>query len=128
MGDFENVKAQLTQLIADLGGGPSAGFLYYSGHGLAARPNKNSNDPDHKDEAFVLANNQYMKDDDLNTFFANRIPLQSEVIAMFDCCHSGTLIDCPWKLEGSEGWVDQRDAHPTAFAKNCFSTEHTLDD
>lgn len=95
----ENVLAQLGILIekANAVSGKSVIFFYYSGHGYGNKT----------EQCLVLSNaaggatinpQETVYDKDLTEQFANKIPSNCEAYAMFDCCHSGTLIDLPYKL------------------------------
>ena len=64
-------------------------LIYYSGHGMSVR-DRNGDESDRKDEAFVFRDG-YLLDDISNKLIAgNRA---KHLFLISDCCHSGTIWD-----------------------------------
>lgn len=81
-------------------------FIHYSGHGTQVRDptyerneQREEREEDGLDEALVPSDfrrNGLIRDDKLNTLFQEFHP-DTKVVCVFDCCHSGTMGDLPWK-------------------------------
>jgi hypothetical protein len=72
-------------------------FLYYSGHGLQI-PDLNGDEIDGKDEAIYIDEKTIISDDQLSLLL--QIPVSGvKIFLMFDCCHSGTIMDLPLSWE-----------------------------
>uniref|UniRef100_A0A6C0J7R5 Peptidase C14 caspase domain-containing protein n=1 Tax=viral metagenome TaxID=1070528 RepID=A0A6C0J7R5_9ZZZZ len=77
-------------------------WFHYSGHG------SNTCDLDHdekdgRDETIVpmdYLTNGMITDDQLHDY-AESIPIGCRMIFLFDCCHSGTILDLKWRYEGA---------------------------
>ncbi len=63
-------------------------FLSYSGHG-GQQPDTNGDEPDAKDETWVLYDREFL-DDELHAQFA-RFAAGVRIIVLSDSCHSGTV-------------------------------------
>ena len=74
-------------------------FLHYSGHGTKVK-DLNGDEDDGYDEAIMPVD--YKKsgiiiDDELNDLIVKRLPAGIHVVALYDCCHSGTVLDLPYE-------------------------------
>jgi hypothetical protein len=79
-------------------------FFSYSGHGCSIA-DANGDERDGKDEAIYCQDNVCIIDDDLYGKFISKIPLKDELICLFDCCHSGSIVDlrtCYYPLEADK--------------------------
>lgn len=70
-------------------------WVHFSGHGSYVRDTDGDED-DRRDEVICTLDNSYIKDDDLNDIFSE-INKDKELICIFDCCHSGTGLDLPFR-------------------------------
>merc|ERR1712093_869369 len=61
-------------------------FLNYSGHGCKSGRQK---------ECLALANKEFLSDTELTKQFADQVPNGAEALGVFDCCHSGSMVDLP---------------------------------
>jgi metacaspase-1 len=86
-------------------------YFHFSGHGTQV-PDLNNDEADGLDEGICPSDfgaNGIITDDLLYKVFASFNP-KTTIIAVFDCCHSGSILDLPWtynELIGrSQGRVD----------------------
>jgi len=78
-------------------------FIHYSGHGTYVN-DMNKDEDDGKDEALVpldYEKNGVITDDLLHEYLAY-LPKECKCICLFDCCHSGTILDLPYRYIGIE--------------------------
>ncbi|KDQ11731.1 hypothetical protein BOTBODRAFT_35164 [Botryobasidium botryosum FD-172 SS1] len=86
------VEACLRCLIEDAGPGDRY-FLYFAGHG--AYDDDIKDEIDGKDEA-IFNHDSYVNQEIVNSLMQSvtrPMPAGSKLIALFDCCHSGTALD-----------------------------------
>ncbi|PVF99124.1 hypothetical protein CPB86DRAFT_703940, partial [Serendipita vermifera] len=77
-------------------------FLHYSGHGEQA-PTSSPSEPDGYDEAIVPLDCPYeyseaglqgmIRDNELREILVDGLPIGCHLTALFDCCHSGSVLD-----------------------------------
>jgi hypothetical protein len=103
----DRIVRELQALVA---ANPATLFLMYSGHGTQVG-DTSRDETDGKDEVIVPCDLQVIKDDELNTILA---PYKGTGVALFDCCHSGTILDL--KFNG----VNTTNAATTAGGIICF--------
>lgn len=72
-------------------------FIYYSGHGSYTL-DKNRDELDGYDELIVPLDFNYIKDDELNSIIRTYSKPDTNVIAFFDCCNSGTALDLKYQM------------------------------
>lgn len=68
-------------------------FFYFAGHGLQV-PDKNGDESDRMDESILASDLNLVRDDDLFVELT-RLRQGCEALFVFDCCHSGTMLDLP---------------------------------
>lgn len=71
-------------------------FFHYSGHGTQV-DDYSGDEADGKDEALYSKDGHLIVDDDINTA-VSRFGADKKVTLVFDCCHSGTIVDLPYIL------------------------------
>ena len=72
-------------------------YIHFSGHGTQPRGGGLSEEDDGMDEALVPSDfrvNGLLRDDKLNSLLQEFHP-RTRVLCVFDCCHSGTMLDQP---------------------------------
>lgn len=69
-------------------------FVHYSGHGSHIF-DKDGDEIDRQDEVICPCDNTYIKDDDLYEILVKKFPKDAKLICLFDCCHSGSILDLP---------------------------------
>lgn len=91
-----NVVTSLLDWVESAKAGDFLAF-HYSGHGTQVE-DTNGDESDHKDEAIYLLDD-IISDDDLNKILVQHLPDGVKLRCLFDCCHSGTILDLPylWK-------------------------------
>ncbi|KAG7370731.1 caspase domain containing protein [Nitzschia inconspicua] len=78
-------------------------FLHFSGHGTKVR-DQNGDEDDGYDEAMVpldFKQSGLILDDDLYDIFVKGLPAGVHVVAVCDCCHSGTIMDLPYVFKAN---------------------------
>ena len=83
----ENVTAALRAAASQLSSGDIL-FLTYSGHG-GSLPDKNGDEPDQRDETWVLYDRQFV-DDELFSLYVTFKP-GVRILVLSDSCHSGSV-------------------------------------
>lgn len=84
-------------------------WLQYSGHGTQITGGTNTEEADNTDEAIVPAGWDgrsaagLISDDWFNKHVVHAIPEFVETNIMFDCCHSGTMMDLPYYFDDTQG-------------------------
>lgn len=74
-------------------------WFQYSGHGTYV-PDQNGDEIDGRDEAIVTSDQKLLTDDFLFERLINRISEKTKMMAIMDCCHSGSILDLHYKYCG----------------------------
>ncbi|KAG2436549.1 hypothetical protein HYH02_011486 [Chlamydomonas schloesseri] len=93
-----NILAELAWLTGDLAAGDQL-FLYYSGHGKQVA-DTSGDEADGQDEALVPLDYEsagVLTDDELSTALLSKIPAGAKLTIITDACHSGTVLDLPYR-------------------------------
>ena len=75
-------------------------WVHFSGHGSQVKDN-GCDEKDGLDECFIPADfktNGVLIDDDFSNIF-KRFPSYTNIFCVFDCCHSGTMLDLKYTYE-----------------------------
>ncbi|KAH7342028.1 caspase domain-containing protein [Rhizoctonia solani] len=100
----ENIKHQLGRLVAGAAPGDRF-FLYYAGHGIQVK-DTNGDEADELDEAIIssdwtttynYSDEGLVIDDYLKQVCVDPLPKGANLTAVFDCCHSGTIMDLTYE-------------------------------
>ncbi|ORZ30868.1 peptidase C14, caspase domain-containing protein, partial [Catenaria anguillulae PL171] len=99
-----NMVSGMKWLVKDARPGDSL-FLHFSGHG-ASVDDKDGDEIDGKDEVLVPLDYQQvgmLLDDDINQILVKALPEGVRLVCIFDCCHSGTMLDNPftYRVDGN---------------------------
>lgn len=73
-------------------------FVHYSGHGTKVK-DESGDESDKHDEAIVPVDYQdvgLIMDDELYATLVQPLPKDTHLVCLFDCCHSGTILDLPY--------------------------------
>ncbi|KAJ3207597.1 Ca(2+)-dependent cysteine protease [Dinochytrium kinnereticum] len=121
-----NIVNALRWLVADAAAGDHF-FLHYSGHGGSMQDSDGDED-DGKDETIYPLDHSStgeIKDDDIHALICTPLPEGTQLTAIFDSCHSGSVLDLPFTylLDGSNNPVeiDNRVAAAKAFIRGGMS-------
>jgi hypothetical protein len=87
----DDILRELKNLVRD----PQPGdhfLLHYSGHSTQ-QPTESVREEDGLDELIMTCDSQYIVDDELREILVDPLPARSSLIAIFDTCHSATMLD-----------------------------------
>ncbi|KZT18444.1 hypothetical protein NEOLEDRAFT_1184307 [Neolentinus lepideus HHB14362 ss-1] len=87
----ENLLRGIQHLVFDARDGDML-VIHFSGHGFQEE-SKSSLEEDGMDECIVTCDNAFLYDKELRRFLVDPLPIGCTLMAVFDCCHSGTLLD-----------------------------------
>ena len=85
-----------------------ASFFHYSGHGGKIRDNSGDEEDGYDETLVPLDYNTagQIKDDDVFNTLVTKVPAGATLTCIMDCCHSGTVLDLPYKFV-ADGQSDQ---------------------
>lgn len=90
----QNIMSQLTRLLQSGKSGETL-FFSFSGHGYFTR-DLSGDELDGKDELIVTVDRYAIVDDELKRLIDTHLKKDVTLIALFDNCHSGTILDLPY--------------------------------
>jgi hypothetical protein len=64
---------------------------------------KNNNEKTGNDQLIVPCDLNEILDDELKSIIQTNLKKDVTLIALFDCCHSGTICDMPWTTQYDKG-------------------------
>jgi hypothetical protein len=105
----ENIIHAMKWLVEDAQAGDSL-FFHYSGHGTQVE-DKDGDEVDGFDEAIVCLDEKLITDDEMHELMVVPLPESCRLTSIYDCCHSGTILDLPYlyKCDGNiEVVTDER--------------------
>ena len=97
-----NILNEIKNLLSNANSGDKL-FLAFHGHGTTIK-DTNSNEKDGLDEMFVPLDFNYISDDEIKLFINNNLKKDVTLFALFDCCHSGTILDLRYQYLDSENY------------------------
>lgn len=126
----ENVLKKYKDLLINAKPGEKL-FFTYSGHG-SFRTDLNNDEIDKKDELLITIDKQSISDDELKTIIDENLPEDVTLFVIFDCCHSGTLLDLKYNyLSGNEDLVINEKISETKsnvfLISGCFDAQTSAD-
>eukprot|EP00986_Skeletonema_menzelii_P013883 scaffold8574_cov131-Skeletonema_menzelii.AAC.6 len=83
-------------------------FFHYSGHG-GRLPDDNGDEDDGFDETLIpldFKKSGQIRDDDLLKILVHPMPANVSMTCLMDCCHSGTVLDLPYRFVGDGDHVE----------------------
>ncbi|KAI9340191.1 peptidase C14, caspase domain-containing protein [Zopfochytrium polystomum] len=106
----QNITNAMRWLVADARPGDHF-FFHYSGHGGQLKSQTGDED-DGMDETILPLDFEragQIRDDELFIAMCRPLPYGSFLTAIFDCCHSGTILDLPFTYQlGANGQLMQK--------------------
>lgn len=126
----QNILKKYKDLLINAKAGEKL-FFTYSGHG-AFRTDLNNDEADGKDELLITIDKQSISDDELKTIIDENLPEGVTLFVLFDCCHSGTLMDLKYNyLSGNEDLVINEKINETKsnvfLISGCFDSQTSAD-
>ncbi|KAA1477577.1 hypothetical protein DENSPDRAFT_844740 [Dentipellis sp. KUC8613] len=88
----KNILHQLRKLVLDARRGDTFVF-HFAGHSMQKTARRDKTEKDGKDEAIITCDHKYILDDILHYILVDKLPSGCKLTAIFDTCHSGTLLD-----------------------------------
>ena len=110
-------------------------FFTYSGHG-SYKTDVNKDEKDGKDELLITIDQQAISDDELKFILNEHLPEGVTLFILFDCCHSGTLMDLKYNyLSGNDPLNDQVEINESTsetksnvfLISGCFDSQTSAD-
>ncbi|KZT24797.1 hypothetical protein NEOLEDRAFT_1134444 [Neolentinus lepideus HHB14362 ss-1] len=104
-----NIDIQMDRLMNDIGDDDLV-FFYFAGHGDQS-PEISEGEEDLHGEHVLTCNWEKLRDVDLRKHLVDGLPLGANLLAVFDCCHSGSILNLEhhrcnkawdWKTLGSK--------------------------
>ncbi|KAG7094584.1 hypothetical protein E1B28_005410 [Marasmius oreades] len=87
----DNMIEEMMNLVKDAVAGDRF-FFHYAGHATQEQ-NKDNKEEDGMDECIIPCDGKLIKDDVLRTILVDSLPPKSHLVAIFDSCHSASLLD-----------------------------------
>lgn len=95
-----NILDELKNLLTSANSGDKL-FLSFCGHGFNIK-DTSGDEKDKLDEVFVSLDLDCISDDEIKLFINNNLKKNVTLFALFDCCHSGTILDLRYQYFDSE--------------------------
>jgi hypothetical protein len=115
-------KARIVQeLQALVAANPANTVIAFSGHGTQVA-DTSGEEVDRKDEVIVPCDYQLIKDDELNAILK---PYKGSGLAIFDCCHSGTILDL--SFNGVNATSTARSANGLLCFSGCQDNDYSAE-
>ncbi|KAH7921700.1 hypothetical protein BV22DRAFT_708482 [Leucogyrophana mollusca] len=121
-GDLTPIKNNIIKQIQLLVKGAAPNdqfFFYYSGHGKQV-PCKHHSEPDGMEEAICTCDAKTIVDNALKYYLVEPLPKGSRLFALFDCCHSETVLDLEHHM-CNRGYFPPRQRCESAPGQAIFS-------
>jgi len=106
-------------------------FVHYSGHGSHIRDSRYSkggkDELDNQDEVICPCDDTYITDDDLNDILVDRLVEGAKLICVFDCCHSGSVLDLPIRYNHKSQIIKENNSLRFTNKLDCVMISGCLD-
>lgn len=109
-------------------------IIYYSGHGSNISSSNNDEYDVYYDQVMNVLNNEIIKDNELHTLIVKNKPNKNiKTIVIFDCCHSGDILDLDYKLTDDKFTKirninnQNKNKSLTTLISGCAFTQSTTD-
>lgn len=117
----QNILAMLHWLVEDVRPGDVL-FLHFSGHG-AQEEDRHGYEEDGMNETILpvdFQNTGQISDDQIGDIIVKPLPSGVKLVAVMDCCHSGTGLDLPYRWHG-RGWREEVNPYHSMGDVQMFS-------
>lgn len=106
-------------------------YFHYSGHGSYVQ-DYNNDELDAKDETIVSQDLKNITDDELISVIKQKLPKNRTLIAVFDSCHSGTVLDLKYSISNvnNKFYITENmkydDIHPNIILlSGCLDSQYS---
>ena len=113
-----NIIAEFTKLLKQATSGDFV-CVTYSGHGTFV-DDKNNDETDKRDEAMVPLDFNLIIDDTLKSIIDKNLKANVTLFLLFDCCHSGTILDLKYQ------YLDSEQNNTSTINNNEIATKGTV--
>lgn len=127
-----NIINEITTLLTNSTAGDTL-FLAFSGHGTTQK-DTNGDEKDGYDEMFVPLDFNCISDDEMKTLFQKHLKTDVTLFCLFDCCHSGTILDLKYQYLDSmnydEATQNSKDTEMTGqvfLLSGCMDNQTSAD-
>ena len=117
----DNILAQLRKLVDSSKYGDEL-YVHYSGHGSTVL-DLNGDEAGTYDETIVAVDMQLIVDDELCKILINGLPAGVKLRAVFDSCHSGSILDMPYIYDSNE----QISVANKGMVEDLLKSDHRID-
>ncbi|THH05450.1 hypothetical protein EW146_g9899 [Bondarzewia mesenterica] len=90
----DNIRRELHKLVRAAEPGDHF-VLLFAGHSIQQDAVEDTQEEDGKDEVIITSDEKKIVDNELKEILVDNLPPGCNLIAIFDTCHSGTLLDLP---------------------------------
>lgn len=111
-----NILAKMKELISNAKPGDEL-YLHYSGHG-STTIDLEGDEKDICDETIVAADMKQIVDDELSRILVYNLPEGVKLRAVFDSCHSGSVLDMPYIYDSKGAIRIENKQMKNTLAKN----------
>lgn len=126
----ENILEAYRTVVAQSEPGDAI-FCHYSGHGGKLKDDDASEEDDGYDETLVPLDYQqvgFIRDDDLFDILVKPLPEGVMATFLMDCCHSGTVLDLPYKFKPNGEFEEMEITDGYDFNKLFSKLGETVED
>ncbi|KAG2009006.1 CasA protein, variant 3 [Coprinopsis cinerea AmutBmut pab1-1] len=89
----DNILRELEKFTEDVKAGDRL-FFFFAGHSMQ-EPTDAPDEEDGMDELIITSDHLRIRDDTLRALLVDRLPVGATLFAVFDSCHSASLLDLP---------------------------------
>jgi hypothetical protein len=125
----QNILSGLQTLLSNTNSGDTA-FFMFSGHGTCTT-DLNNDEKDGQDELIVpidaISIDTCIIDDDLNKLIRNTLKPGAKLVALFDCCFSGTVLDLRYTYGYPDNIKELETDGDVYMISGCTDQQYSMD-
>jgi hypothetical protein len=125
----QNIMKGLQTLLSNTESGDTA-FFMFSGHGTCTT-DLNNDENDGKDEVIIPIDaysfDTCILDDELNKMIRNTLKPGAKLVALFDCCFSGTVLDLPYTYGNPDNTKESETVGDVYMISGCTDQQTSMD-